>query len=251
MTEAYRFELPTRTQKERDFLGHLESVARRSRTTNVERFMNFPLWAPQQNVARFLAQHQIYREHILPVQGSIVECGVAFGSGIMAWSHFATIFEPVNHVRRVIGFDTFEGFPGMAKQDEKAESQLNYAGGMAIPVEDEIAALAVLHDTNRPVGHIPRIELVKGDACETMPKYREQNPHLVVAALVLDFDIYEPTKVALETFLPLMPKGAVVIFDELGVRDWPGETQAALPYLRSLRVRRLPFASTISYAVLD
>lgn len=248
--KPYRFDTPTRNNREQDFLARLETAAQESQTSFVEKAMNFALWAPRQNVARFLAQWHIFREHIVHVQGSIIECGVAFGGGIGAWSQFASILEPSNHTRRVIGFDTFEGFPGMAPEDDKAESHLNYQGGMAAPVEDEIRALAKLHDQNRPVGHIPRVELVKGDACQTIPEYVNNNPHLLVAALVLDFDIFEPTRRALEVFLDRMPLGGVIIFDELGVRDWPGETQAALPYLKGLRVRRLPFTSTISYAVV-
>jgi cephalosporin hydroxylase len=219
----------------------------------VERFANFPLWAPRQNIARFLAQYEIYKNHILPVHGSIIECGVAFGGGLMTWAHLASIFEPVNHTRRVVGFDTFQGFPGMAAEDAKAESGLAYAGGMATPVDGEIAALAEIHDQNRPVGHIPRVELVKGDACATIRQYVQNNPHLLVAALVLDFDIYEPTLVALKHFVPLMPRGGVIVFDELNCKDWPGETKALTEYMNvnNLRLRRFPFVSTLSYAVIE
>jgi cephalosporin hydroxylase len=250
LTTAYRFDLPTRTEKERGFLERLEELAQQSQTTNVERFTNFPLWAPRQNIARFLAQWEIY-QHVLEVHGSVIECGVAFGGGLMAWAHFASILEPVNHPRRVIGFDTFSGFPGMGAHDAKAESGLAYAGGMAAPVEEEIAQLAALHDMNRAVGHIPRLELVKGDACETIPAYVASNPHLVVALLVLDFDIHAPTAVALRCFLPLMPKGAVIVFDELNCKDWPGETQAVLDLIPQMRLRRFPWCSTLSYAVLE
>lgn len=225
-------------------------MAQASQTTNVERFVNFPLWSPRQNVARFLAQWEIY-QHVLNIHGSIVEGGVAFGGGLMAWAHFASILEPVNHVRRVIGFDTFAGFPGMAEQDARAESGLAYTGGMAAPVDEEIAHLAEIHDLNRPLGHIPRIELVKGDACETIPRYVRENPHLVVALLVLDFDIYDPTAAALEYFVPLMPRGAVIVFDELGCKDWPGETRAAQELIPTLRLQRFPWVSTMSYAVIE
>ena len=49
-----------------------------------------------------------------------------------------------------------------------------------------------------------------------------------MSLLYLDMDIYEPTKVALEQFLPRIPKGGIVVFDELNSRNWPGETQAVL-----------------------
>jgi hypothetical protein len=71
--------------------------------------------------------------------------------------------------------------------------------------------------------------------------------------LYLDFDVYEPTKVALETFLPRMPKGAILAFDELNQAAWPGETLAVLETvgLRNLRIQRFPYASGLSYAVLE
>jgi hypothetical protein len=71
--------------------------------------------------------------------------------------------------------------------------------------------------------------------------------------LYLDFDLYEPTRLALEQFVPRMPKGAVIAFDQLNQRHWPGETRALLDTLgvRSLRLQRFPFQPQISYAVLD
>lgn len=260
----YRFPLPTRNEQEKMFLAGLEQMARDSKTTNVERFMHFPLWAPRQAVARFLAQWEIFKL-VQDLHGSIVECGVAFGGGLMAWAHFLSIVEPVAHTRRVIGFDTFEGFPKMGAEDAGAQSGLAEAGGMAIPLEEEIAELAALHDLNRAVGHVPRVELVKGDASDlgpdssshlwragTISAYALKNPQLVVALLVLDFDVYEPTMAALRHLLPLVPKGGVVLFDEVNCKDWPGETQAVRQsgLLDRFRLRRCAGTSTMSYVVV-
>ncbi len=59
-----------------------------------------------------------------------------------------------------------------------------------------------------------RVQLVKGDAVKTIPKFVNDNPHVLVSLLFMDFDLYEPTRVALEHFLPRMPRGAIVAFDE-------------------------------------
>jgi hypothetical protein len=69
----------------------------------------------------------------------------------------------------------------------------------------------------------------------------------------MDFDLYEPTRVALEHFLPRMPRGAVIAFDELDNPLWPGETQAMLEFLESHRfcLERCHFDPYIGYAVLD
>ena len=62
---------------------------------------------------------------------------------------------------------------------------------------DEINNLAEIHDSTRFLGHIPKVQLVKGDATKTIPKFIKTNPHIVVSLLFLDFDLYKPTKTAL------------------------------------------------------
>jgi hypothetical protein len=97
-----------------------------------------------------------------------------------------------------------------------------------------------------------KTSIVKGDAAKTIPKFIEDNPDLVVSLLYMDFDIYEPTKVALEQIVPRMPKGAVIAFDELHSPSYSGETLAVLDEIgiRNLKIERFPFEPAISYAVL-
>ena len=47
---------------------------------------------------------------ILNIEGSIVECGVWNGAGLLSYAKLVEIFEPYSIKRKVIGFDTFEGF---------------------------------------------------------------------------------------------------------------------------------------------
>ena len=69
----------------------------------------------------------------------------------------------------------------------------------------------------------------------------------------MDCDLFEPTKAALEAFVPRMPKGAILAFDELDNPIWPGETLAVLETLgvRSLRLQRLEWDPYISFAVIE
>ena len=63
---------------------------------------------------------------------------------------------------------------------------------------------------------------------QTIPQFIAENRHLLVSLLFIDLDLYEPTKVAIENFLPRMPKGAIIAFDDLDNPMWPGETLALL-----------------------
>lgn len=213
---------------------------------------NFPKYVRRQNLTRFLALYDIFNK-VLNVKGSVVECGVNHGFGLMSWAKFSAILEPVNLTRKIYGFDTFEGFPSVGDEDKSGHSDHVKPGDLAADVQEELEELVSIYDSTRFLGHVPKVQLVKGDATKTIPQFIEDNPHVLVSLLFMDFDLYEPTKVALEHFLPRMPKGAVVAFDELDNSLWPGETLAMLEShaQRPLRIERLPFDPYIGFAVLD
>ena len=245
----YRFSLADRTSSERDYLAKLPELFESSPFSVTERLMNFPLYMPRQNVANFLIRYEIF-QRVLGIHGSIVECGVSFGAGLMNWAHFSSILEPTNYTRKIIGFDTFSGFTKIAKQDAVSTHENAAVGGLALDSYQHLQDAIGLYDMNRFIGHIGKVELVKGDATKTIPKYVQENPHLVVSLLYLDFDLYEPTIVALKQLVPRMPKGAIIGFDELNMKHWPGETVAVMESLKlnTLRLERFPFGSTISFA---
>jgi hypothetical protein len=218
----------------------------------IDKLRNFPKFVPNPVIGKFLARYEIFKQ-VLGVHGSIVECGVHLGGGLMTWAQFSTSFEPFNHPRKIIGFDTFEGFVGVTDVDHAKGVEGFSDGTLDVPAYEDLQKCARIHDLGRPISHIPKIELVKGNAIETIPAYIAENRHLMVALLYLDFDLYEPTKVAIEKFRPRMPKGAIIAFDELNLRQWPGETVAVLDTLgiSNLRIQRFPHQAQMSFAVLD
>jgi len=227
-----------------------ESAFRTSRTSLINKLEAFPRFATKRSVARFLARYEIYRE-LLNVNGSFVECGVFNGAGLFSWAQFANIFEPSNHSRKIVGFDTFEGFPSLAAEDED-EHRTFAPGDMRGDTAEQIRRSVAKYDAERHLSHIPNVEIVQGDFMATAEEYAKTHPHLLVALLYLDFDLYEPTRKALELFLPRMPKGAIVCFDELNCAAFPGETAAMLEMLpiRETELRRFPFDPWISYCRL-
>jgi len=238
------------TDSERAIGAEIADVFDQSPDTTEHKLATFPRYVRRQQLKRFLAMYEIYKM-ILPVKGSIVECGVFRGFGVMSWAKLSAILEPENLIRRVYGFDTFGGFPGVSEADANAVVE-HEVGGLRTDSFDELQQLIALADRDRFLGHIPKVELIRGDVTQTAPRFLEENPHLIVSLLFLDLDLYDGTKVALETFLPRMPKGAVLAFDELDNPQWPGETTAVLDTvgIRNLRIERIPWDPYIGYAVL-
>jgi len=213
---------------------------------------NFPKYVRRQNLTRFLALYEIFKQ-VLEVKGSIIECGVNHGFGVMTWAKLSAILEPVNLTRRIYGFDTFAGFPSVSAADRSQSSQHVKPGDLYADSYDEILKLVEIHDSTRFLGHVPKVKLIRGDARQTIPAFIAENPHVVVSLLYLDFDLYEPTRAALEAFMPRMPKGAIVAFDELDNPLWPGETVAMLEFLEryKLRIQRLPFDPYVGFARVE
>ncbi len=242
----------TQTPNDREFASAMDAYFTSSVGSNVDKLRNFSKFVPRQSLSLFLAKHEIFKQ-VVGVHGHMIECGVFLGGGLMTWAQLSAIYEPVNHTRRIVGFDTFAGFPAIGDKDRGREISYSEPGGLAAHAKDDLAECIRLYDLNRTVGHVQRVELVVGDATTTIPTYVKENPHLVVALLYLDFDLFEPTKAALEAFLPRMPKGAVLAFDELDQSNWPGETQAVLEAvgIRNIRIQRFPFTPQLSYALLE
>lgn len=160
--------------------------------------------------------------------------------------------------RKIIGFDTFTGFPSVSKEDLSSNDDLNALkqGGFSSfdRIEDEMRDCIIEFDNNRFLNQFPKIELIKGDATKTIPEFVERNPHTLISLLFLDFDLYEPTKIALEYFAKRVVKGGVIVFDEINNPRWHGESVATLEYFKSFnhcRLQAFDFEPNISYMIIE
>lgn len=240
-----------RTPAERNEASAIKTCFDRNPEPWEKKMENFPKYVRRPNLTRFLALYELYKR-ILQVKGSIVECGVFRGFGIMSWAKLSAILEPVNLTRRIYGFDSFSGFPSVSKIDRIGVAANVDEGALFADSEQELLELSAINDSTRFLGHIPKVQLIKGDATQTIPKFVQDTPHLLISLLFMDFDLYEPSKAALEQLIPKMPKGAILAFDELDNPLWPGETLAMIEKCGAgnLRIQRLEFDPYIGFAVI-
>lgn len=215
---------------------------------------NFTKYVRRQSISRFLAQYELFKMQI-SIKGCIIECGVHHGGGLMSWAKLSSALEPYALDRRIFGFDTYEGFPHIDERDKCLVGNVQSVKGgfnTGYDVYSELTELAKEYDENRFLSQFEKIFLVKGDAVETIPQFVKEHPYLLISLLFLDFDLYAPTKAALEYFLPRMGKGAILAFDEINNPWWPGETEAMLQYLdlKNYEIKRFSFDPNIAYIVL-
>jgi hypothetical protein len=188
---------------------------------------NLPLFMRRHQLADLLAADALYRM-ILDIPGVIMEFGVRYGRHLGGFTAMRGVYEPYNPFRRVVGFDTFTGFPEPAAVDRISPSAVpgRFAVGGAGYVE-YLRQVIEAHEIGEYFGHMSRrTVVVPGDVRETLPIYLEENPHTVIAMAFFDMDLYEPTRDVLRLIRPYLTKGSILAFDELDHPKWPGENLA-------------------------
>jgi hypothetical protein len=210
---------------------------------------NLALYLTRQTLSRVNFMQMLYAQ-ILPVHGSIFEFGVRWGQNLALFSMLRGMHEPYNHNRRIIGFDTFGGFPSVSEQDGKKVKEGDYS--VEAGWKQELEGILDFHEQNAPIPHKKKYELVQGDASQTLPAYLKQHPETVIALAYFDFDLYRPTKDCLEAIMPHVTRGTVLAFDELNCAEFPGETLALREVLglSAHALRRDPNTPLASYLVI-
>lgn len=223
---------------------------RTSRVPDRELLDNIGLYLTRQTLSRINFMQQLYAM-IVPVHGVVMEFGVRWGQNMALMSNLRGIHEPFNYNRKIIGFDTFEGFPSVAPEDGGGVQAGDY--GVAENWMEELEDILAFHTQNAPIPHKIKHELVRGDATQTLPAYLEKHPETIIALAYFDFDLYTPTRDCLQAILPHLTKGSVLAFDELNMPEFPGETLALKEVLGLSRyaIRRDPSNPLTSWLVVE
>ena len=219
---------------------------------NNELLLNLGLFIKRQDLTRIMFMNELYNK-IINVHGIVVEFGVRWGQNLALFESFRGIYEPFNHNRKIVGFDTFEGFPSVHEKDGKSEIVTVNAYSTTKGYEDYLKQILDYHEQESPISHIKKYQLIKGDATIEIGKYLKDNPETIIALAYFDLDIYEPTKKCLEAIKGHLTKGSIVGFDELNLHDFPGETLALKEIfgLDKYRIIRSPCSSVQSYIVIE
>lgn len=219
---------------------------------NNELLLNLGLFIKRQDLMRILFINDLYKK-IINVPGIIVEFGVRWGQNLVLFESFRGIYEPFNHNRNIVGFDTFEGFTSIHEKDGKSDTVSIGAYSTTKNYEDYLRKILDYHELESPISHIKKYSLIKGNAIVQIEKYLNENPETIIALAYFDFDLYAPTKKCLEAIKTHITKGSVIGFDELNSPIFPGETLALKEIfgLDKYRINRSPYSSTESYIIIE
>jgi hypothetical protein len=208
---------------------------------------HFPILARRQLLKRFLAHVELFKL-ALEVPGDIAELGVFRGLGLLTWANLLEAYCIGNRTKVVYGFDNWRGFTDFSPQDAKPVEEAGKVVGGFDPSGylDELKSAIAIFDSDRFIPLKARIKLIAGDIESTVPAFARDNPGVRFSLVHFDCDLYKPTKAALEALWDRVTRGGVVIFDEYGIPDWPGETAAVDEFLANkpeVQLRTFPWTN--------
>lgn len=216
-----------------------------------ELIRNLGLYQLPMEVKRILFFAEIYQQ-LLSVPGVIMEFGCRWGQNLATLQSLRSILEPYHHRRRIVGFDSFSGFPTVAPQDGCADAAKRGAYSVTPEYDVCLKQLLALREMQAPIPEVKKFEVIKGDVRDELPLWLEQHPEAIVAFAYFDLDLYEPTRDCLKSLKGRLTQGSIIGFDELNHTSFPGETLAVREALglENIRLRRSPFSADECYFIV-
>src|SRR5688500_4041218 len=114
------------TNTEIDSRNRFLDMLKNSPIPEEELLSNLGLYLNRQTLSRILFMHELYKK-IVNIYGVIMEFGIRWGQNISLFSSFRGMYEPYNYNRKIIGFDTFQGFPNVDSKDGNKVAKGDYS----------------------------------------------------------------------------------------------------------------------------
>lgn len=187
---------------------------------------NYLTFIQRRDLPRLLAHYEMFKQ-IQHIPGCIVELGVFRGNGFFTWSMLMETFCPGDRIRKVFGFDHFQGYSNYSAVDETAKKFAQQYDHALVSDLDYILKQTEIHNSDNIMRGVERCKIVNGDILKTIPDFVKNTKGLRLSMLYLDVSLYEPTKVGLDYLYPLVVPGGIVAFNGYGQNPWEGEGKAA------------------------
>ena len=209
-----------RNLEDKAFFKGRDSLKEKYGSETFEIADHFPLFSGSHCIARHIYQYELLKLTI-PLAGDIFEFGAWHGSTTIFLAKMLRLLSPQSP-KQIFVFDNFDGLPSPTDKDgdyaEKFEGK--YRGN-----------LERLRDVINANGFDNLINLQVGDARLTIPEFRKENLHRLISFAYVDFDLYEPTKIALEFLRERLVVGGIIALDEGMSETWKGEGRALCEFL--------------------
>ena len=200
--------------------------------SNIKKFLIENKFYETVSLDRFekvLMQLEIFKI-IKNVKGCILEFGIFRGNSFIRFMLFNKIY---NFKKKFYGFDTFGEFPkGKNYFDNLQRNKFTKSAGTS-----SINKLSLNRILKKK--KLTNFTLIKGDVLATLPRFIRKNKKLKISLINLDLDLYEPSKIVLESLYSRLSKNGIIILDNY--KTFYGETKAVNEFCKKNDIKLMKF----------
>ncbi len=185
-------------------------------STDEEKERSLGLFIRGSLLARIFAIREMY-EKIYLLPGVIIDLGTWRGQTAVICENLRAIFEPLHLNRRIVCFDTFDGYQGFSEKDKS--TNLHKDGTYGVGGNDYAKLLneiLILHEKNNVLGHnYGKHKVIKGDCRITLPNFFNENNHEAVALAFFDVNAFDPTWESFQIIYDRLVPNGIIVFWQL------------------------------------
>ena len=227
------------SEKDEFYWEELEKLCKDNNVSLKTILTNYMAFIQRRDLPQLLAYYELFKL-VKDLPGSIAEVGVFIGNGLFTWTKLMETFFPGNRGKKVFGFDNFSGYDqSLSGYDEKA---IEYIEGMVgnFKIDYEfVTTLEKLHNLDSLLPGVERVKIYNGDLLASINTFKIENIGVRLKLLVIDVNLYSPTKIALENLYGLLVPGGVLALRGYGVKPWEGESLAVDEFLREKKIKKI------------
>lgn len=247
--------LNRKNQKEIEYLQKLTSLYEETPIPKNEILENLFLYLTKKDFSHLIFLNDLYKK-ITNIHGNIYEFGTRWGRNLSIFTLLRGVYEPYNYTRKIVGFDTFSGFLQKSLNSKDGKHLTIKKGSYSVTKDYHkyLEKILDLKNSELPIEHIKKFDIVKGDAVKKAKSYLNKNQHDLVALAYFYLDLYLPTKELIKMIMPRTVGGSILLFDELNHPAYPGETRAFLEQLikkNKFKLIRSELSAAKSYIVIE
>lgn len=200
---------------------------------------NYMAFIQRRDLPQLLAYYELFKI-VKDLPGSIAEVGVFIGNGLFTWTKLLETFFPGNRGKKAFGFDNFNGYEQeISEYDAKAIKYIeNLVGDFKIDYEF-VNRLQKLHNLDSIIPGVERVKIYNENFDRSFQQFKEENHGVRLKILVVDVNLYNPTKKALNSLYNLLVPGGIVVFRGYGVKPWEGESQAVDEFMKEKNIKKM------------
>lgn len=183
--------------------------------TDAEKERSLGLFIRGSLLARIFAIRELY-EKIVMSPGVIIDLGTWRGQTAVICENLRAIFEPMHINRRIVCFDTFEGYVGFSEKDKATDIHSEGTYHVGEDYSELLTQILQLHEKNNVMGNnFGKHKVIKGDCRIKLPEYFVNNSHEVVSLAFFDVNSVDPTWESFKIIYDRLIPGGIIAFWQL------------------------------------